>query len=227
MKVVQENDPAGHSGHEHEVRHAMVDAARRLVTLGLNCGASGNIGVRLANSFLVTPSGVAVEQLCADGMVEMDYSGAVIGSGKPSSEWRFHRDILLARPQVGAIVHTHSRHATALACQLLDVPAFHYMIAAAGGDSIRCAPYALFGTQELSDHALQALQGRQACLLGHHGMLALGADLAGALAMALEVETLCEQYWSVLQLGAPKLLSAAQMQLVLEKFKSYGPRGKD
>ena len=205
----------------------MVDAARQLVAQGLNRGTAGNIGVRLANSFLLTPSGVTVEQLSPDSMVEMDYSGAVVGAGKPSSEWRFHRDILLARPQTGAVVHTHSRYATALACQLLDVPAFHYMIAVAGGSSIRCAPYALFGTQDLSDGAVQALQDRQACLLGHHGMIALGADLTAALAMALEVETLCEQYWSVLQLGAPKLLSAAQMQLVLEKFKSYGPRGKD
>lgn len=205
----------------------MVDAARRLVALGLNCGTAGNIGVRLENSFLVTPSGVAAEHLSADRMVKLDYSGTVVGAGEPSSEWRFHRDILQARAQTGAVVHTHSRYATALACQQLDVPAFHYMIAAAGGDSIRCAPYALFGTQELSDCALQALAGRQACLLGHHGMIAVGADLAGALALAQQVESLCEQYWSVLQLGTPKLLSAAQMQQVLDKFKTYGGRGRN
>jgi L-fuculose-phosphate aldolase len=153
----------------------------------------------------------------------MDFAGTVLGAGKPSSEWRFHRDILAARPDVGAVVHTHSRYATALACLQRDIPAFHYMIAAAGGDTIRCAPYALFGTQELSDLALQALRERKACLLGNHGMIALGADLKAALALTLEVESLAQQYWTALQLGEPHILSSRQMQAVMEKFKSYGP----
>ena len=200
----------------------MVAGAQSLSAQGLNRGSSGNIGVRLDASFLVTPSGVPAEELLANAMVEMDFSGAVRGTGRPSSEWRFHRDILLGRPEIGAVVHTHSRYATSLACLQREIPAFHYMIAVAGGDSIRCAPYALFGTQALSDLALQALTGRKACLLGNHGMIALGADLPAALALALEVETLCAQYWSALQIGEPRLLSTEQMREVLEKFKGYG-----
>ena len=145
------------------LRLAMVAGARSLSAQGLNRGSSGNIGVRLEASFLVSPSGVPAQELTADAMVELDFSGAAIGPGRPSSEWRFHRDILLARPEIGAIVHTHSRYATALACLQREIPAFHYMIAVAGGDSIRCAPYALFGTQELSDLALQAQIGRASC----------------------------------------------------------------
>lgn len=207
---------------ELALRRDMVLAAQRLSALGLNRGSSGNIGVRLAQSFLVTPSGVPPEDLLPEAMVEMDFSGQVLGGGKPSSEWRFHCDILAARPEVAAVVHTHSRYATALACLQREVPAFHYMIAAAGGDSLRCTPYALFGTQELSDLALQALHERKACLLGNHGMIALGANLRAALTLAQEVESLCQQYWTALQLGQPNILSRTQMQAVLEKFKTYG-----
>ena len=208
---------------EEMIRSAMVVGAQRLSALGLNRGSSGNIGVRLAQSFLVTPSGIPAEELLPQMMVEMDFAGAVLGVGKPSSEWRFHRDILAARAEMGAVVHTHSRYATSLACLQRDIPAFHYMIAAAGGDTIRCAPYALFGTQELSDLALQALRERKACLLGNHGMIALGTDLKAALALTLEVESLAQQYWTALQLGEPSILSSQQMQAVMEKFKSYGP----
>ena len=204
-------------------RVSMVLGAQRLSALGLNRGSSGNIGVRLKNSFLVTPSGIPADELLPQMMVEMDFSGMVLGAGKPSSEWRFHRDILAARSDIGAVVHTHSRYATSLACLQRDIPAFHYMIAAAGGDTIRCAPYALFGTQELSDLALQALRERKACLLGNHGMIALGTDLKAALALTLEVESLAQQYWTALQLGEPSILSSQQMQAVMEKFKSYGP----
>ena len=212
-------------GDERALRESMLHGMRRLAELGLNRGTSGNLSVRCAGGFLVTPTGVAPEELQAQAMVAMDLSGRVLGPGKPSSEWRFHCDIFAARPEVGAVVHTHSRYATTLACLHREVPAFHYMVAAAGGDSIRCAPYALFGSQELSDHALRALQQRKACLLGNHGMIALGADLAAALALALEVESLCAQYWSALQLGEPQRLSAPQMQEVLEKFKGYGRQG--
>jgi L-fuculose-phosphate aldolase len=205
------------------LREAMVRAMQRLAALGLNRGSSGNVSVRSGESLLVTPSGVPAEDLLPQAMVEVDFSGAVRGAGKPSSEWRFHRDILAARPEVGAVVHTHSRYATTLACLQREVPAFHYMIAAAGGDSIRCAPYALFGTQQLSDVALAALQDRRACLLGNHGMIAVGQDLDAALALAVEVESLCAQYWSALQLGQPHILSAEQMREVIEKFKGYGP----
>ncbi len=200
----------------------MVNATRALSQQGLNRGTSGNIGVRLERTFLVTPSGVPAEDLYADLMVEMDFDGAVLAGGKPSSEWRIHRDIFAARSDVGAVVHTHSRYATTLACLHLEIPPFHYMIAAAGGDTVRCAPYALFGSQQLSDVALQALVGRKACLLGNHGMLAVGASLRSALALAVELESLCEQYWSALQLGQPKLLTPSQMQEVMERFKTYG-----
>ena len=204
----------------------MVQASRELVAQRLNHGTTGNVSVRLDQSFLLTPCGVPVEQLTPEGMVEMDDAGTVLGQGKPSSEWRFHRDILAQRADVGAVVHTHSRYATALACLGRELPAFHYMVAAAGGDSVRCAPYALFGSQELSDAALLALRGRKACLLGNHGMIALGRDLHEALALALELELLCEQYWAALQLGQPHLLSQEQMRLVLEKFQGYGRDAK-
>ena len=209
---------------ESVLRLALVAAARSLTTQGLNRGTSGNIGVRLNASFSITPSGAPTEMLLPETMVEMDFSGAVLGVGKPSSEWRFHRDILMARSDIGAVVHTHSRYATAFACLQREIPAFHYMIARAGGESIRCTPYAVFGSQALSDLALLALENRKACLLGNHGVIALGFDLADAMSMALEVESLCEQYWSALQVGEPNLLSAEQMQEVLEKFKDYGRR---
>lgn len=214
------------NAHEREsaLRLALVAAARSLTTQGLNRGTTGNIGVRLKKSFLITPSGVPADELSPEAMVEMDFSGVTVGPGKPSSEWRFHRDIFVARAEIGAVVHTHSRYATTLACLQREIPAFHYMIARAGGDSVRCTPYAIFGSQALSDLALQALENRKACLLGNHGLIALGFDLADALAMAVEVESLCEQYWSALQLGEPKLLSGRQMQAVLEKFKNYGRR---
>jgi L-fuculose-phosphate aldolase len=204
------------------LRLEMVDTAQKLVSLGLNRGTSGNIGVRHGETFLVTPSGVPAEDMSPDGMVTMDFSGCTLGSGKPSSEWRFHCDILAARSEIGAVIHTHSRFATSLACLNREIPPFHYMISAAGGDTIRCAPYALFGTQTLSEYALQALENRKACLLGNHGMIALGYDLADALAVAVEVESLCEQYWTALQVGEPNILSDSQMQEVLQRFKSYG-----
>lgn len=213
-----------HGKSDLELRRAMVAAARSLAAQGLNRGTSGNIGLRCGASFLLTPSGIAPEDMLPEAMVAMDYSGASLGPGKPSSEWRFHRDILMARADVGAVVHTHSRYATAFACLQRDIPAFHYMIAVAGGDTIRCTPYAIFGSQALSDLALQALQERKACLLGNHGLIALGFDLADALTVAIEVESLCAQYWSALQVGEPRLLSASQMKEVLEKFKGYGRR---
>jgi L-fuculose-phosphate aldolase len=207
---------------EQNLRITMGETARKLVTLGLNRGTSGNISVRTGSSFLVTPTGVPTEEMSPDGMVMMDFSGATLGPGKASSEWRFHRDILAARSEIGAVIHTHSRYATSLACLNQEIPPFHYMIAVAGGDTIRCAPYALFGSQKLSELAVQALESRKACLLGNHGMIALGYDLTDALMIAVEVESLCEQYWTALQVGEPNILSASQMQEVLENFNGYG-----
>ena len=208
---------------EAVLRSQLLKTAHQLDTLGLNRGTSGNVSARVSSSYwLVTPSGVPVDKLSAKAMVLMDFEGKPASNGKPSSEWRFHHDILVGRSDVGAVVHTHSRFATAFSCLQKDIPAFHYMIAAAGGDSIRCCPYALFGSQALSDLALTALENRKACLLGNHGMIAVGKDLPTALALAVEVESLCEQYWTALQLGQPNILSAHQMDEVLEKFKTYG-----
>lgn len=204
------------------VREQLLAVSLKLNRLGLNRGTSGNAGVRDGDGFLVTPTGMAVEQMIPGDMVRMNFDGEHEGERKPSSEWRFHRDILAARPEIGAIIHTHSMFATTLACLHKEIPPFHYMIAVAGGDNIRCAPYALFGSQALSDAALAALQDRRACLLANHGMIALGRDLDQALAVAVEVETLCEQYWRALQAGEPRLLSPAQMAEVMEQFKGYG-----
>mgnify|MGYP000851183532 CR=1 FL=1 len=200
----------------------LLHISQQLALSSLNKGTSGNVSVRSPHGFLVTPSGVPVEALSVDGMVHMQWDGNAEPNKKPSSEWRFHRDILQARDDVNAVVHTHSMFATTLACLHREIPAFHYMIAVAGGVNIRCAPYALFGSQALSDVALIALQGRKACLLANHGMIALGRDLAEAFSMAVEVENLAEQYWRALQLGTPYILSEAEMRAVFAQFKGYG-----
>jgi len=200
----------------------LLETARQLVSLGLNRGTAGNVSLRDGDGFLVTPSGMAAEVMTPRDMVWMSFDGTVEGARKPSSEWRFHRDILAARPEVGAVVHTHSTFATTMACLRREIPPFHYMIAVAGGETIRCAPYALFGTQALSDAALVALEQRKACLLANHGMIALGRDLKSAVAVAVEVESLCEQYWRTLQVGEPYILSHAEMAEVAEQFKDYG-----
>jgi L-fuculose-phosphate aldolase len=204
------------------LREQLLHTARRLSQLGLNRGTSGNVSVRDGDGYLITPSGMAVDAMGPRDMVWMGLDGRVEGERAPSSEWRFHRDIFVQRPEMGAVVHTHAMFATTLACQRRDIPPFHYMIALAGGDSIRCAPYALFGSQALSDAALAALADRRACLLANHGMIALGRDLPQALDIALEVETLCEQYWRALQAGVPVQLSAQEMAEAIEQFKGYG-----
>jgi L-fuculose-phosphate aldolase len=204
------------------LREQLLQTTRKLTELGLNRGTSGNVSVRDGDGFLVTPSGIAAEVMTVRDLVWMDFDGRVDGARPPSSEWRFHRDILQRRPEVAAVVHAHSMFATTLACLHRDIPPFHYMIALAGGDSIRCAPYALFGTQALSDAALDALDGRKACLLANHGMIAVGRDLDDALAVTVEVETLSEQYWRALQAGGPVLLTEQEMTEAIEQFKGYG-----
>jgi L-fuculose-phosphate aldolase len=204
------------------LREGIIAAALRTIAVGLNRGTSGNVSARIAGGFLVTPSGLAYESTRAEDIVAVAQDGTARGGRRPSSEWRFHRDIYAARPEVDAIVHAHSPFATTLACLGRSIPAFHYMIAVGGGSDIRCAPYATFGTQELSDHALRALEGRRACLLGNHGMIAIGGSLAAALGLAIEVEALAEQYWRALQIGEPNLLGDAEMAVVLEKFRTYG-----
>jgi len=211
-----------HQFSKDSLHHQLLQISSKLVNLGLNRGTSGNCSVRFGEHFLITPSGIPIEELSTHDMVEMDFSGRVMNSGKPSSEWRFHKDILKSRKEIQAVVHVHSTFATTLSCLHKEIPPFHYMISVAGGDSVRCAPYALFGSQELSDFALEALTGRSACLLANHGMIALGKSLEHALSVAVEVELLCEQYCHALQTGEPQLLSSKQMNAVLDKFKDYG-----
>jgi L-fuculose-phosphate aldolase len=207
---------------ERALRERIIATAIEMNARGLNRGKSGNVSARIGTGFLVTPTGLAYESMRPEDIVAMAQDGTPRGSRLPSSEWRFHRDIYVARPEVAGIVHAHSPFATTLACLARGIPAFHYMIAVAGGNDIRCAPYATFGTQELSDRALRALEGRRACLLANHGMIAVGATLADALALAVEVEALAEQYWRALQIGEPNLLPDAEMAVVLEKFATYG-----
>ena len=205
----------------------LLAVAQKLESLGLNKGTSGNCSVRVEDGFLVTPSGVPAEEMTTRSQVHMRYDGTSEVGKKPSSEWRFHRDILANRADINAVIHTHSMFATTLACLHKEIPPFHYMIAVVGGDTIRCAPYALFGSQQLSDNAMQALTDRKACLLANHGMICLGKDLDDAFAVAVEVENLCEQYWRILQIDKnPPLLSEAEMREVFQQFKGYGEWAK-
>lgn len=204
------------------IREQIVAACKKLESSGLNRGTSGNVSCRENDHFLITPTGVPVEDITPSKIVSVGFDGKVIGIGKPSSEWHFHCDILKARPEIHAVVHTHSPHATALACLREDIPPFHYMIALAGGDTVRCAPYALFGTEQLSANAVEALADRKACLLANHGMITLGRDLDEAMAIAVEIESLCQQYLLARQVGRPTLLSADEMAQVIERFKTYG-----
>jgi L-fuculose-phosphate aldolase len=204
------------------LRQEMIATACRMNALGINQGKSGNLSHRVPDGFLVTPTGMDYETLEPVDIVPMRFDGSHSGARLPSSEWRFHRDILAARPEANAVIHTHAMFATTLACLGAEIPAFHYMVAVAGGDSVRCAPYATFGTEELSRHAVHALEGRRACLLANHGMIAVGDTLKSALALAVEVETLAAMYWRALQVGEPDLLDSAEMARVIEKFRTYG-----
>ena len=209
-----------------DLRQQLIAAARGMEPARLNRGTSGNLSVRTiengAAGFLITPSGMPYAALSPEDIVFMHHDGRPSGLREPSSEWRIHRDIYAARPEAQAILHAHSPFATSLACLRRGIPPFHYMIARFGGDTLRCADYATFGTQALSDAAIAALQDRSGCLLANHGMLVFGRDPAHALALAVELEELCEQYWRSSQLGAPVLLDSAEMARVQEKFASYG-----
>jgi L-fuculose-phosphate aldolase len=203
------------------LRARVVATARKMNALGINRGKSGNVSARIDSGFLVTPSALPYDETTPDDIVAVDRDGHPAGRRRPSSEWRFHRDIYAVREEVDAIVHTHAPFATTLACLDRGIPAFHYMVAVAGGSDIRCAPYATFGTQALSDHAVRALIDRRACLLSHHGMIAVGASLDSALALAVEVETLSEMYWRALQIGEPRILDADEMREVIARFAGY------
>lgn len=213
---------------ELALRKQIIAVANVMSASGLSPGKSGNVSARHGGRILITPTGVAYADLKPKHLVALDNHGKVVaGALAPSSEWHFHLAIYNQWPDVGAVVHSHSLYATALACAHREIPAFHYMVAVAGGDNIRCAPYATFGTAALAKHALAALRGRRACLLANHGQIALGDTPQKALAMAIEVETLAAQYSAALQAGAPVLLPAVEMARVLEKFKTYGQQRPD
>jgi L-fuculose-phosphate aldolase len=208
-----------------KLRADLVQAARELPARGLSAGTSGNVSVRDGAGFLITPSGVPYGTMTASDVVQLDSAGRVVGGHlAPSSEWRLHLGLYAERPDLGAIVHAHPRHTTALACTGRDIPAFHYMVAIAGGDSIRCAPYAPFGTEELAQAAARAMSGRRACLLANHGAIAASATLQGALDLMTEIEELAAQYVAALQIGSVTLLSREEMAEIIERFKNYGQR---
>ena len=211
---------------EAGARQAMIDACLKMNHAGINQGTAGNLSVRWKNGLLITPSGVPYDEMTVDDIVFMDMGGNYQHRLAASSEWRFHRDILKARGEVNAVVHAHPIHATAFAICGMEIPAVHYMIAAAGGPTIRCAPYETYGTEELSKAVLEALSGRTCALIANHGMIATGPDLREAMWLAVELETLCKQYALALQIGIPRVLEAEEIDKTIEKFKEYGLRRK-
>ena len=203
-------------------RAELIATARALQPAGLNKGTAGNVSVRDGDGFLITPTGLSYDTLVPGDIPRMALDGSHAGRRQPSSEWRFHRDLYAARPEVGAVLHAHSPFAVSLACLRRDIPPFHYMIARFGGDTVRCANYAIFGSAELSTAAMQAMAGRKGCLLANHGLLVAGRDLTESFALAVELEELCEQYWRACQLDHPVLLTPGEMRAVLERFRGYG-----
>jgi L-fuculose-phosphate aldolase len=203
-------------------REAVAATYRELGRRGLNHGSAGNVSQRVAAGMVITRSGTTVDATAEGDTVAMSLDGVAQEAAPPSSEWHMHAAILKAFPQVGAVVHTHADACTALACLGEDLPAFHYMVVGFGGDEVRCAPYVTFGTPELAEVAVAALRDRSACLLGNHGMVALGHDPAAALATALRLEILCRQYLLARSAGTPRLLDATQMAATRERYRSYG-----
>jgi L-fuculose-phosphate aldolase len=218
------------SAKELAARKEIIAACRSMNALGINQGTSGNISVRFGGMMIITPTALPYEKMKPADLcrmpIEGDY-GSSDGALKPSTEWRFHLDILRARPEVNAVVHCHSNYATALAICHKPLPAVHYMIAAAGGPTIRVADYATFGTKELSANALKALEGRTCCLLGNHGQIATGPTLERALWLAVELETLAKQYTLTLIIGGAHILPDDEIALVVEKFQIYGPQKRE
>lgn len=207
---------------EDQQRQELIDACRAMNGLGINRGTSGNISIRLPDGILISPSGIPYQDLTPDLIVKMDADGNFEGDTIPSSEWPMHTAVLRARPDLHALVHTHSTHATALSVLERDIPPLHYLVAAAGGDTIRCAPYATFGTPELGAHIIAAMQDRRACLLAHHGVLTGHKTLKQALSLAVTVEEMARLMLLCLPMGDPPLLTKAQMAETLKKIGSYG-----
>lgn len=204
---------------DRSLREEMVATCRRMNASGVNQGTSGNLSVRCGDGILITPSSLPYDQMEADDLVILRPDGSAEGKRRPSSEWRFHSDILDRRSDVSVVLHCHSLHATALAVHHKPIPAFHYMVAVAGGSDIRCSRYETFGTQELSDAAIEALEGRKACLLGQHGQISLGTSLESALWLAIEVETLAHMYVAALGMGEPPILPDEEIERVLKKME--------
>ncbi len=207
---------------ETTVRAGIVAAVQRLDALGMNRGSTGNASCRWGDGMLITPTGMGADDVREQDMVWMGWDGTQRGDWAPSSEWHFHQAIYTARPDLHAVLHTHSTHATALACLRRELPAFHYMVAVAGGDNVPCVPYHLFGTQALSEAVAAAMADRHACLMANHGMVAAGGTLAQAMKVLVEIEALCQTYLQALAVGEPALLSQAQMLEVIERFTHYG-----
>ena len=207
-------------------RERIVEAMSKLDALALNRGSAGNLSLRHAidtqDGMLITPTGMGADDLRPQDIVWLGFDGTLRGDWKPSSEWHFHQALYRFRPDLQAVVHTHSPHATALACLRLELPAFHYMVAVAGGDSVRCTPYHTFGTEALSQAVAAAMIDRNACLMANHGLVAAGSTLVQAMKITIEIESLCGAYLQALAVGKPAILSAAQMAEVIEKFKHYG-----
>ena len=209
-----------------ELRQQLIDTARSMNASGLNKGVSGNVSARFEGGMLITPSGVDYPGLSPDDIVWMDFDGNFKGAIKPSSEWYFHAAIYQHRQEAAAVLHAHPVSCSALACMGMGIPAFHYMVAIAGGKDIRCADYATFGTPELSANVIRALEDRKACLMAHHGLTCFEENLPRALALAIEVEQLATVYSRILAVGEAAILDDAEMDRVLEKFRDYGARDK-
>ncbi len=210
-----------------DLRREVIDICLRMNDEGINRGTSGNVSVRNDEGFLITASGIPYKKMKPEHVVQMDLDGSYIGSYLPSTEWRMHLDIFKARPEAKAIVHVHSTYATALSTLRKDIPPFHYMIGVTGGSTLRVSDYAEFGTQELSNTMLKAMEGRNSCLLANHGQICFGPDLEKALWLAGEIEGLSEQYWAAILAGKPVVLDDALMVSVLKRFKSYGKQSSD
>lgn len=211
---------------ELKLRESIIAACLEMNRSGLNQGTSGNISLRWRDGLLITPTSLPYDQMTPDDIVFLGMDGRTEGQNQPSSEWRFHRDIMKAKPEVAAIVHAHPIYSTIIAIMGLEIPPLHYMVAIAGGSTIPCAPYATFGTEALSDHAVAALKDRTACLLEHHGLIATGPTLDKAMWLAVEVETLARQFHGCLQIGGPRLLPVEEIENVRQRMKTYGHRPK-
>ena len=211
---------------DNPARSALVRACREMGSLGINQGTSGNISVRTDTGILVTPSGMPYDRMEPEDIVAMNWDGewTARGHNVPSTEWRFHLAILKENQEIGAVVHAHPIYCSTLSIMGLSIPAIHYMIAAAGGNDIPCAPYAQYGTDALSKHALTALVNRRACLLAHHGLIATGSTLEKAMWLAVEVEVLARQYHGCLQIGTPKVLPDDEIDSILKRWGDYGLR---